>query len=221
MNIFDTVFQMKMYLISKNVKFNSDGFPIFKTNWFGKDKPKSILPYNHRKSLFGISKKDTIICFYCNDESLYTRLSRFKDDVIELQDFLGVVSMDISVCKQMNPKLQRFNMFLSSLYTASLAVNKIKIYPSIRCGNERTIKYLYNYKDAPIFIIGTLGTKRSKTVVYDKYILLLTIRMLNIKHLISYGKPSDEDLELFIQNLDTFDYILDFRTVSFSRRDYH
>lgn len=175
-------------------KFNELGFPIINENQFSCDIPEYIAPYNHKNSYK--YKEKTSICFYIDDKSLYPRIENIDLDINEYKNYSSILSLDISVSKNMPYNVQEYNMYQNSLYTAYLAYSGVKVIPSIRCGDENTIQFLSIYKNAPIIAFGIHGCKYTKLESYDELMFLNTINYLNPEKILFYGRLSKKEKEI-------------------------
>lgn len=191
--------KLKEWLVSRNVSFDDKGFPLIPKNSYVKNKPKYIAPWNHRKSYCA---KITSICFYMNDNYIYPRIEKVFDEINELKKYHSVCGIDLSVSKKMNRNVQRFIIYLNALYNAVLAYSGIKIIPSLRFGDETTLKYLMIYKESSIFAIGIHGSsKYMKLSSYDEYLFRLMILIFNPKILLLYGKPNKKEKDI-LENIN-------------------
>ena len=66
------------------------------------------------------------------DNLIYPRFEKIADEVDEFGKFKSVISMDLSVSRNMPLEVQKFNMLMNALYTTYLASEGIKIIPSLR-----------------------------------------------------------------------------------------
>ena len=60
------------------------------------------------------------------DNLIYPRFEKIADEVDEFGKFKSVISMDLSVSRNMPLEVQKFNMLMNALYTTYLASEGIK-----------------------------------------------------------------------------------------------
>lgn len=190
--------QLREWLVSKNVSFDEKGFPKIPKNAYAKSKPKYIAPWHHRKSYCA---RITSICFYMPDNYIYPRFEKVFDELKELGKYHSVCGIDLSVSKKMSRNVQRFIIYLNALYNAVLAYSGIKIIPSLRFGDETTLKYLMNYKHSDIFVAGFHGCSQyMKLSSYDEYLFRIEVLVLNPKEILLYGIPQKKERSI-LENL--------------------
>lgn len=86
---------------------------------------------------------------------------------------------------------QLFNILLSQLYTAYLAVNGIKIIPNWRIGDLSTLKVLNSYPRDIQYVVGTLGSIRNNKTLGLEYLRAKVI-VSSPSRLLIYGKIASE-----------------------------
>lgn len=177
----------------RGVAFNDDGFPVFSMNSFADEEPSFICPWQHRNYYRPL---DTALSFFMPDNLIYPRFEKIADEVDEFGKFKSVISMDLSVSRNMPLEVQKFNMLMNALYTTYLASEGIKIIPSLRCGDEKTIDYLLPYKDAPLVALGLHGCKGMSFADYDEFIFRCEMIILQPRKLLLYGKPTKAEKEI-------------------------
>lgn len=181
------------YLKAHKVCFDNNGFPVFQPDWFLSSVPEEMIPFYHRNTCK--NKEKTCICFNSPDEDLYPRISSIFSDINIYKEYMGVGPMDLSVSRYMLLEVQKFNLLLNALFSATLGINGIKTAAPIRYGSIETIPLFDCYKEAPIYQVGSLGTKplKHETATYENYEYelfdFLVVRKRKIKLLI-YGDLS-------------------------------
>lgn len=149
--------QYYSYLKSKSVSFTARGFPIFPPSVFLKRWPMLVVPFTQRHSRLVTSPRDTLLCFYGSDKSIYRRLERVFSDIAEYKKYMGAIMSDLTVTADMDPEYQDMLMLLNQLFTAVLAVNAIPVVFNTRCGGSSS---LYNYSAVPKNIMCASGFSR-------------------------------------------------------------
>ena len=189
------------YLNKRDVKYDEQGFPILKKEWFLTEKPNQLVPYNHRNDKSVIDKSKTVICHYCADKDIYPRINKIFKDLPEYKKFLAVVQTDITVTSDMDIELQNAIMLLNCLYLAVLGVNGIKIVANTRCGSSTTITNLKCVPKGVMWASGFLGCNKSRSVT-EAYQYLDKIINIQPSYLLIYGKH-DKLVEEFLTNTNT------------------
>ncbi len=184
------------YLRIKKIKFDENGFPTFDKHWFLNDIPDEMLPFYHRNECK--RKSRTCICFNASDETLYPRISSVFSDLDIYREYMGVAPMDLSVSRYMLLEVQIFNLYLNALFMATLGCNGIKIVAPIRYGSIETVPLFTCYSQAPIYSVGSIGTKPQKgeNSFYENYEFAL-FKAIVIKNrrakLLVYGPLSEDE----------------------------
>ena len=123
------------YLLTQNIDFDDNGFPVFLASMFLDQWPDAIVTYQYRNNVVLVKDPSkTAICFYTSDTRIYPRLEKVFDELDEYRRFMGVVSMDLTFTEDMDPELQQLIFTVNQLFTMILAVNGIKIILNTRSG---------------------------------------------------------------------------------------
>lgn len=104
---------------------------------------------------------------------------------------MGVCGFDLSPNIAWPVEQQLFNILLSQLYTAYLAVNGVKVIPNWRIGNLNTLKALNSYPRGIQFAAGALGSCRMEKSFGIPY-MKAKIMVSNPSRLLIYGKLAYE-----------------------------
>lgn len=151
----------------EGVSFSENGFPIFTKEMLLQDPPQDIVTYKQMNSVSNKSK--VAVCFFQEDERLYSRITSLEHDIPKFRKFIGVCGLDLSPNIYWPAEQQIFNILLNQLYTATLAVNGIKIIPNWRIGNLNTLRALNSYPKNSQFAVGTLGSVRNDKILGTFY----------------------------------------------------
>lgn len=173
------------YLKEKNVKFNSNGFPIFKKDMFLIEKLELMVPFDFRKSQIVVHPNKTLLCFYCSDTRIYPRLDKVLYEISEYKKYLGAVATDVTITYDMDEAWQDFIMLVNQLFMAVLAVNGIKIVANLRTGNRRSHENLHGIPAGVMWATGFLGCRKDD--IYDMR-FISTILTIHPSILLIYGK---------------------------------
>ena len=180
------------YLKRKRVKFNSKGFPLLKKAWFLDEYPELVLPYDFRKNTLVSNSKKTLLCFYCGDKRIYPRLKSVLKDIPEYKQYLGVVTIDITVTSDMDKEWQDAIMLLQQLFLAVLAVNGVKVVANLRTGDARSAENLNDVPKGVMWAAGFLGCAEEGPL--DFRFVSSILRVMPSKFVV-YGSKDDVALE--------------------------
>ena len=99
---------------------------------------------------------------------------------------MGVIGADVTVTSDMDLEWQAEIMLLNQLFTATLAVNGIKVIANLRCGGVESEAFLSSIPQGVMCASGFLGCQKVPSVS-DLGYLAKVVRVLPSK-LILYGK---------------------------------
>ena len=116
-----------------------------------------MVTFKERKSSLVVNPSKTVLCFYCPDERIYPRLDRVLLEIEEYRRFMGVVSTDVTVTKDMDIEWQRSTMLINQLFMAILAVNDIKVVLNLRNGLPETLDCFSTIPKGVTCASGLLG----------------------------------------------------------------
>lgn len=186
MDIFSMIDFLYQYLDGKDISFNSDGFPIFRSEMFLDEWPDLVIPYSQRKNKRVIDKKKTVLCFFDKDHKLYPRLSKVLEEIEEYRSFMGVIGLDITITDDMDEEWQRAILILNRLFMAVLAVNGIKIILNTRIAGLDPSDSFAGIPSNVMVASGFLGCNTIETDENLSYVIKI-LTLLPDK-LIIYGK---------------------------------
>lgn len=177
-------------LLASGITFTKDGYPIFPEHIMLGCNPNDIsemIDWRNRNK--AENPANTIIVMYLDDEFLYRRLFRLKQDLPEYQRFLAVAGFDLSPRIGMDPELQRFNITLSMMATIWLGLHGVRVVANWRIGDRSTLPALDAYPRNSMFTVGTLGcshgTEHDKN--YGELVLRTKILITQPRFLLIYG----------------------------------
>ncbi|MBR0032807.1 MAG: DUF4417 domain-containing protein [Treponema sp.] len=209
-NVYDIASWLYHELSQNDIQFNYEGYPVFKPEFILWQKPKYILPFNHRNA--APVKSETALCFYMNDKLLYKRLSNLKNDLSLFSGYLGICGFDLSPRMGWDEDLQKFNILLSQMATIWLALHGIRIIPNFRTGSFTTFSSLNAYyKNMPV-AIGALGCWKKKLSLNDLLYFKLKIFQCNPQFILIYGMIEDELIEMIEESGIEYQVYPDFRS---------
>ncbi|NMM97249.1 hypothetical protein G1C97_0198 [Bifidobacterium sp. DSM 109959] len=188
--LFDVFSWLCKELLTAGITFTEDGYPIFPENIMlncSLNSIENMIDWKNRHQAEHPSS--TIIVMYMDDELLYRRLFRLKQDLPEYRRFLAVAGFDLSPRIDMQPELQRFNITLSMMATIWLGLHGVRVVANWRIGDRSTLPTLQAYPRNAIFAVGTLGcshgTERDKN--YGEMMLRTKILLTQPRFLLIYG----------------------------------
>lgn len=168
-NLIKTANDLYCELKNLGIDFNVAGFPVFPEEVLLKDIPGEIVPFTKRKN--AIQKERAVVCFFEEDEYLYRFMKNPDRYLMELKEYLGVGGFDLSPNIFWPSSQQRLNILISQMLTLYIAVKgSIKIVPNWRIGDLDTLGCLNSYPKETMFIVGALGSIRSRTIYDDVYL---------------------------------------------------
>lgn len=215
-NLFETFSWLYNDLKKNGIVFNEEGYPLFKSSFYLREKPELIIPFNHRKAAKNKSK--TVLCFYMKDLLLYKRVSTLKKDLESLKGYMGICGFDLSPRIGWNENLQKFNILLSQMITVWFALNGIKVIPNLRTGDYSTFSCLKSYEKDLQFSFGALGNWKKKITLEDLYYLNIKLMIARPSSLLIYGKLEEECEEFILNKGIPYTVYSDFRTLCYEKR---
>ena len=192
MNEIEIVEIYTTFLIGKGVEFYENGFPKFKPDWIIKNRPKIIVPF-YKRHYYKTNKKDISICYFSKDEHLYPRFKNVFKEIEILKEYHSVCMMDISISPYMLDEVQRMNLLINLLYTCVLAVNGIKVIPSLRTGNFETLTLLMkSIQYSKFWVMGIVGTQKAKDNAISELNFKTKCLLISPEEVLCYGKPNNK-----------------------------
>lgn len=206
--------EMINYLKIKGVIFDDDGFPIFKKEWFLNKWPDAVVTYYNRNNiLFVKDKKKTLLCMFSSDVINYRRLANIYNEILEYQQFMGVIGLDITITEDMDKEWQRYVSLVNQLFLCVLAVNEIKIVLNTRCECGMYYEHFKNIPKGIMVASSSLGCKgASSEIDSNKYIN--KILFLLPDKLLLYGKKDEVTEEILSRMGISYRRFEDFHTLS-------
>lgn len=197
MDLFNLAIELQDYLVERGVEFTKEGYPIFTEDMLLKEMPEGLCPFGQTYHVKDKSKY--LLVSFSNDENIYKKLMSLRNDVDEYLQYKGFGGFDLSPRINWDVNLQRFNLLLSKLADAFLAVNGVKLMPNFRTGCLETFEVLSIYPHNTWFSVGALGCGRGRVKINSMY-LRAKLVVANPDMLVYYGKLKPE----YAQILDEF-----------------
>lgn len=211
MNLIKLAAELQEYLVEKNVKFTDEGYPIFTEDMLLKEIPEGVCPIG--QTYYVKDKSRYLLVSFSNDENIYKKLKSLKNDVDDYLQYKGFGGFDLSPRINWDVNLQRFNLLLSKLADAFLAVNGVKLLPNFRTGCLETFDVLSIYPSNTWYSVGTLGCGRGKIKINSMY-LRTKLLVTNPDMLIFYGKLKPEYAQILEEYGIAYKVFTDFQRIS-------
>lgn len=134
----------------------TDGYPIMEKWMVIEEPPKYIVQWN-RRSAECTDKKNTAICFYCNDEYIVPCVNKPDKYIDTIKSFNCFCGLDLSPYDNMPLWIQKSQIGINISFTYYYGSKGIKIIPNVRLGNDLTVSSLEAYPHHTLICIGTNG----------------------------------------------------------------
>ena len=193
MNLFKLANDLQEYLLAKGVNFSKEGYPIFTEDMLLKEIPQGVCPIG--QTYYVKDKRNYLLVSFSNDENIYKKLNTLMNDVDEYLQYWGFGGFDLSPRINWDINLQKFNLLLSKLADAFLAINGVKLMPNFRTGCLDTIDVLSIYPQHTWYSVGALGCGRGRIKINEMY-LRTKLLVSDPDMLIYYGKLKTEYAEI-------------------------
>lgn len=212
MDLFHSIESMRKFAEQK-LEFDSDGWPIFKAEYFLSEWPQDVVTFKNRNSSLLADKRKTLLCFFAPDSEIYTRFSMIYSDLSIYREYAGLTFPDLTVTWDMDIELQEAILLANHMFAAVLAAEGIKLVFNTRCGLFGTQKSFRNIPRNTMCASGFLGCPNSGDMFQasnytDKILGLMPSKLL------IYGKRDP----LVDQQMDTlginYRYYPDFHSLS-------
>lgn len=209
LQITDGFYQYAKY----RIPFDSDGWPIFKREYFLDEWPQDMVTYDNRNSRLIAPKSETLLCFYMGDVQNYRRFANLHKDIPIYKQYKGVVVPDVTITYDMDYEFQSMLMLANQLFAAVLAANGVKIVLNTRNGSHDSLMHFKNIPRHIMCASGFLGCRNAGNAVAAAPYTNKILSLLPSKLLI-YGKP-DKAVNEQLDSLGIdYHYYEDFHTRS-------
>lgn len=213
-NLFQLYSELYNELRKHKISFSKSGFPRFKKSFFVHKKPSEILPFRNR--LQSRNKSTTALCTFCDDEFIYPRLKKLKEDLPIYKEYYAMVVFDLSPRVEWKTEQQRFNICLNQMAAIYLAINGVKLIGNFRTGDHSTYSALRSYPNGTPFYIGTLGCIKKKDSS-DIFCFEQKILLSRPKECWLYGNENKQITSILKENNIKYEVFKDYRTKSFAK----
>ena len=211
MNLINLALELHDYLEKHGMEFTEEGYPIFKEDMLLKQVPEGVCPIC--QTYYVKNKKGYLLVSFSNDKNIYKKLLTLFKDIEWYKQFLGFGGFDLSPRINWDIHLQKFNLLLSKLADAVLAVNGVKIMPNFRAGCLKTFNIYDIYPQNTWFAVGALGCGKGRIKINEMYLRTKLI-LTNPDMLIYYGKLKPEYIRILEEYGVTYKVFTDFQRVS-------
>ncbi len=211
MNLFKLAIELEKHLREKGVEFTEEGYPIFTEDMLLKDMPEGVCPIS--QTYYVKDKSKYLLVSFSNDENIYKKLMSLQNDVDVYLQYKGFGGFDLSPRINWDVNLQKFNLLLSKLADAFLAVNGVKLIPNFRTGCLDTFGVLSIYPPNTWYSVGALGCGRGRIKINEMY-LRTKLVVTNPDMLIYYGKLKPEYAQILEEYGVHYKVFTDFQRLS-------
>lgn len=213
-DLFAIYAELHQELRKHNIRFSKSGFPHFRKSCFAVQKPSEILPFRNR--LQTKDKSSTALCTFCDDEFIYPRLKKLKENLPEYKEYYAMVVFDLSPRAEWKTEQQRFNICLNQMAAIYLALNGVKLIGNFRIGDNSTYDALHSYPEGISFCVGTLGcTKQSSPS--DAFLFEQKLFIKTPKECWLYGSEDKQIIKILNDYGVKHKVFKDFRTRSYAK----
>ena len=209
MNLYEQALLLRAKLKMAKWPFNRYGFPVFPREVILEEPPALIEPIQRIRCCK--NPKETLLCSFADDKFIRRRLQNLFDEIGLYRNYYGFGGFDLSPRINWPLQKQKFNIWLSQLATAFVALSGQKILPNFRVGCLQTLYVLESYPKNIPYIIGTLGCAKRYNPLHD-YIFKAKMLIARPSFLMIYGRLRGEYEEM-LEKLDVpYMVVSDYRT---------
>lgn len=211
MNLFKLAIELEEYLRERGVEFTEEGYPVFTEDMLLKEMPEGVCPIG--QTYYVKDRSKYLLVSFSNDENIYKKLISLQNDVDDYLQYKGFGGFDLSPRINWDVNLQKFNLLLSKLADAFLAVNGVKLMPNFRTGCLYTFEVLSIYPPNTWYSVGALGCGRGRIKINEMY-LRTKLVVTNPDMLIYYGKLKPEYAQILEDYGVNYKVFTDFQRLS-------
>ena len=211
MNLFKLAIELEEYLRERGVEFTEEGYPVFTEDMLLKEMPEGVCPIG--QTYYVKDRSKYLLVSFSNDENIYKKLISLQNDVDDYLQYKGFGGFDLSPRINWDVNLQKFNLLLSKLADAFLAVNGVKLMPNFRTGCLDTFEVLSIYPPNTWYSVGALGCGRGRIKINEMY-LRTKLVVTNPDMLIYYGKLKPEYAQILEDYGVDYKVFTDFQRLS-------
>ena len=208
-NLYELALLLRARLKKAKWPFNRYGFPVFPREVILEEPPTLIEPIQRIRCCK--NPGETLLSSFADDAFIKRRLCNLIDEINLYGKFLGFGGFDLSPRIRWPFQRQKFNIWLSQLATAFVALSGQKIIPNFRIGNLQTIFALESYPKNIPYVVGTLGCSKRTTPLH-KFIFKTKLLVARPSHLTIYGTLKEEYEQLMIEQGVSYNVVKDYRT---------
>lgn len=213
MNLYELALLLRAKLKMAKWPFNRYGFPVFPKEVILEEPPTHIEPIQRIRCCK--NPNENLLCSFTNDELIKRRLRLIFEEIKLYGVFKGFGGFDLSPRIRWPFQQQKFNIWLSQLATAFVALSGQKIIPNFRIGNLQTVFALDSYPKNILYVVGTLGCSK-RVLPLHEFIFKTKLLIARPSHLTIYGPLRKEYKQLMIEQGVEYNVVTDFRTQSYT-----
>ncbi len=195
-NLFRIAEQLQNLLCKAGVRFFPDGFPDLTPFSYTTAVANDIemWPYSKRNQAANLRK--TIVTFFEADQLLYGYLNALDKVASNLSLYYGVTGFDLSPCLDFSLEDQKAALLINSLINGAFLVSGIRVIPSLRTGDVRTLSALKSYPRGVCYALGSLGCNQ-KYLTLGALLLELKLALCEPSQVLAYGNILNGDSKIF------------------------
>ena len=165
MNLYERALLLRAKLKMAKWPFNRYGFPVFPREVILEEPPTLIEPIQRIRCCK--KPNENLLSSFSDDLFIKRRLQRIFEEINLYGLFKGFGGFDLSPRIRWPFQQQKFNIWLSQLATAFVALSGQKIIPNFRIGNLQTLFALESYPKNIHYVVGTLGCSKKMRPLYE------------------------------------------------------
>lgn len=213
MNLYELALLLRAKLKMAKWPFNRYGFPVFPREVILEEPPALIEPIQRIHCCENPS--ENLLSSFADDTLIKRRLRCIFDEINLYGKFNGFGGFDLSPRIRWPFQQQKFNIWLSQLATAFVALSGQKIIPNFRIGNLQTLFALESYPKNIPYVVGTLGCSKKMRPLHE-FIFKTKLLIARPSHLTIYGPLRKEYERLMLEQGVEYNVVTDFRTRSYA-----
>ncbi|OWV14134.1 DUF4417 domain-containing protein [Fibrobacter sp. UWB5] len=213
-NLYELAILLRSKLKMAKWPFNRYGFPVFPREVILEEPPTLIEPIQRIRCCK--NPNECLLCSFADDVLIKRRLRCILDEIKLYGKFKGFGGFDLSPRIRWSFQRQKFNIWLSQLATAFVALSGQKIIPNFRIGDLQTVFALESYPKNIPYVVGTLGCSKRMTPLHE-FIFKTKLLITRPSHLTIYGPLREECERMMVKQGVDYNVVTDYRTRSYAQ----
>lgn len=171
-----------------------NGLPVLPADSYYTDIALTIETFQFRNKILPKMRKQSLICYFSNDDRLIQRLYKIDEEIPILLEYGGICGFDLSPSVTMLRPRQKLSLLVSALFNCYVALHGVKILPNCRVGDLANMSVIANIPQRTNIISGELGCKNHGFKRYGLYQLRITMKRVSPEIMFVYGSISQKDI---------------------------